>query len=224
MKRSVLPWVLTAACGGGASVEGQIGGRSFQLATVFGWIDATEAEVDPSAGKIIFKARSRKDLHVVMSGATYNPEQDVRFLTAAELADIGLQQVQNGYVELRVTNFDAVGAGAILTDPDPNGGGDAPELDANHRLAAVRVEADAIFPMEALLFGSRTTYTLTVEEVGRASGESVSGTLVISVQRADGDPTVVQTGSITLDFTASLIGERIAECNAGEGRSQSCEL
>src|SRR5688572_26633490 len=81
-----------AACGSGASVEGDVDGWSFDLSTIFAWIDATEAEEDGETGKVIFKARPRKDLHVVLSGASYDPEQDVRFTSTEDLLEIGRQE------------------------------------------------------------------------------------------------------------------------------------
>lgn len=68
------------------------------------------------------------------------------------------------------------------------------------------------------------SYRLTVNELGKNRGETLSGTLVIRIERADDDRQDAKTGEITVEFDASVIGEAIAECNSSEGRSSSCEL
>ncbi len=68
------------------------------------------------------------------------------------------------------------------------------------------------------------SYRLTVNTLGKARSETLSGTLVIRIERADDDRQDAKTGEITVEFDASVIGEAIAECNSSEGRSSSCEL
>jgi hypothetical protein len=213
---------LLAGCGAGASVEGSVGGFSFELATVYAWIDATEADVDQDAGKIVFSEREDHDLHLVLSGASYDPEVDVRFMSADELIAVSLDEERYGRIGMVVTESQGIANGTVLTDPPATDGG--PRLNASHRFGAVRVEADAEYPPEALLLASRVTYTLTIDEIEREAGKYVSGTIVVAIDRADDDPAGLQTGSITVDFSAKLIGERIAECNHGQDQSRSCEL
>jgi len=210
-----------ASCGADVTVEGEIGGRSFDLATVYGWIDATQEDLNFGEGKIVFSERERKDLHIVLSGAAYDPEVDVRFLSVDQILNRLLDEERNGVITLRISDSDAVSAGVVLTDPSQ---GDGPELEVDHNFAAVRIESDAVYPAEVSAFGSRTAYTLTVDEIQRDGNRFISGTLVVAVERADTDPQGVQTGSITVRFSAKLIGERIAECNNEDDRDQLCDF
>lgn len=211
-----------AACGGGPSIEGEIGTMTFDLHTVYAWIDATESKVDDMSGKLVFTPRMDKDLHVVLSGASYDPEVDARFLSAEDVLEIDREEVRNGSIGIQASKFDSLAMGMQLSDPMM--GGDGPHMNASHRFAAQRIDADATYPMAANTLGSRTQYTMTFDELGREPGESISGSLVIAVVAGDNDPAGVVTGSMTVDFSAPLIGERIAECNRGEGRNSTCEI
>jgi hypothetical protein len=206
-------------CDSGASVVGDIGGRSFDLSTVYAWIDATDADLDPMAGKIVFTPADDKDLHLVLSGASYDPELDRRFMSAEELISIEHDQDRYGWIEMTVTESDSLANGAVLMQPAQ---GDGPSLDVNYGFGAVRLERDAVYPAEAGILASRVTRSLTLEQVERERGGYVTGTLVLAYERADEDPSSAQTGSIEVEFAAKLIGERIAECNRGQ--PAACEL
>ena len=62
-------------------------------------------------------------------------------------------------------------------------------------------------------FGSDFVATFKLSELNREVGDSIEGTVTLSVERADGDPASAVTGKVTVEFTAPLIAERIAECN-----------
>jgi hypothetical protein len=164
-------------------------------------------------------------MRVVLSGASFDPEQDVRFMSAGELLDLSRDNNVNGSISFNITNFDAVTAGLVLQSPNDNPEGDEPRLTSiNHRFAQQRLEADAVYPASVIGFGSRVSYQLTINELGKARGETFSGTLLIRIERADEDRQDVKVGEITVEFDASVIGEAIAECNNSEGQGSSCEL
>lgn len=218
-----LPLLLTSACGTGAKITGDVAGFGFDLRTVYAWLDATES--DQMDGRIVYTTRDRKTLRVVMSGASFDPEQDMRFMSASELQDLGRENTNNGSISFNVTNFDAVTNGLVLISPREDGTEDDPRLTSiNHRYAQQPLEPDAVYPAEVIGFGSRETYQLTITEAGKARGETFSGTLVIRIERDDDDRQDARTGEITVEFDASVIGEAIAECNNSEGQSSSCEL
>lgn len=216
--------LLVSACGSGAKITGDVAGFSFELSTVYAWLDATET--DQEDGRIVFKTRDRKTMRVVLSGASFDPEADVRFMSAAELLDLSQENTRNGSINFNITNFDAVTAGLVLDNPREDGNDDdAPRLTSvEHRFGLRRLESDAVYPAEVIGFGRRVSYRLTIEEPGKARGETLSGTLVIRIERADNDRQDAKTGEITVEFDASVIGEAIAECNSSEGRSSACEL
>ncbi len=218
-----LPLVLTTACGTGAKITGDVAGFGFELRTVFAWLDATES--DQEDGRIIFTTRDRKTMRVVLSGASFDPESDVRFLSAGEVFDLERENSINGSITFNITNFDAVTEGSVLHSPRDEEMGEDPRLTSvGHQFAFKRVEADAVLPPEIIGFGSKVSYQLTITKLGKVRGETLSGTLIIRVEREENDRQDAKTGEITVEFDASVIGEAIAECNSSEGRSSSCEL
>lgn len=213
----------TGCGGGGATVTGDVGGYSFVLNTIFAWIDATDADSDQSTGKIIYKAKPVKSLFLVFSGAFFDPEEDQRFVSVEQRLELDHQTQLNGQISAQIGDSDKLTTGMELVQPSM-GNPMGPSFNASHRFGLVQLQGDAVFPAEAMQFGGRTTYKLTLDQLAQEPGKSVSGKLVISVEREDNEPAGVITGSVTVEFDAPIIHERIAECNQSEGQSSSCEL
>jgi hypothetical protein len=212
---------LTGCGGGSASVEGDIGGYSFDLQTIFGWID--EKELTEMDGKRVYVTRDEPTLHLVLSGASYDPSRDLRFASVTELADLAADAVTRGSIAMRVRRYGAVTSGAVIAIPsnDPEG---APQLSLDFNFGLKELEKNAEFPAELPRFGSKGTARLTLSELGKAAGESVKGTLEIGIEADDREPSTVRTGRLTVEFDAALISERIAECNASQSRTDpECE-
>src|SRR5262245_17218736 len=140
MNRVLLTALFLAGCGSDVTVDGEVGGLSFDLKTAFGWIDATDTELDIMAGKVLFTQRDEKPLNVVLSGARFDPNQDIRFMSVEQFFEMRADEERNGLITMRVSNSESLANGAVLTDPSPGGG--APELNASHELGLVRVKPD----------------------------------------------------------------------------------
>ncbi len=211
------------ACGGSGSAQitGSIGAFPLELNTVYGWIDATELKME--GDKAVFAPRDKTRLVIAMSGAVFDPSQDFRFAAATELLDAGREAQRKGSAMVQIRNYHAFAAGGQLALP-PTGDGDAPRLDVTISPGLTQLADDATYPATAPRLGSKVTATFTVSEAGRGAGETVTGSLVVTVAAAEGEPADVATGAVTIELEAPLISERIAECNnANDLNDQDCE-
>lgn len=224
MRSTALVLGLTlAACSGAGSAEvtGSFGSFTLELNTVYGWIDATESKMD--GGKLVFAPRDKPRLHVVMSGAVFDPDQDLRFVSASELVDLARESQRLGSASLVVRNYHVFTVGGQLAIPN-TGEGDAPRLEMSLALGLNELESDATYPAAAPEFGDELTATLTLTEAGRAAGESVVGTVVVKLAPDEDDPADALGGEITIELDAPLISEWVAECNgSGQLADSECE-
>jgi hypothetical protein len=173
---------------------------------------------------VVAATRERKAMHVVLSGAAFDPEEDLRFLPATALVDRALAERGGGRLEFRITDYDAVAAGATLSSRREGLLDDAPFLDdVDLSLGERPLAPDAVYPAETIAPASALTVELTLREAGRARGEAVAGTLVVRLDRAERDRQDAPTGELRIELDAAVIGEAIAECNASGGRASVCE-
>lgn len=217
---AVLAAGLISACGGrgSAKIEGDIGGYKFELSTIYGWID--EMEQRSEQGKTTFVLRDEPRLFLVFSGASYDPEADLRLVSPADLEELAFQESLKGKINARLTKYNQVTTGQVAM----SGPGDGPNLDVEYSFKINELDAEAVFPSEVPIYGSKFTGRLTFKEAGKKAEESVSGTLELIVEAEAGDPAGARTGKVTLEFDAPLIHERIAECNNGQSRTdRTCE-
>jgi hypothetical protein len=224
MTRASIPLfsLLAVGCGPGIAVTGDVAGRGVDLRTAYAWLDATE--VDEDDGRVVTATRERKTMHVVLSGADFDPEADVRFVPVVDRLERERTERLGGRVAFRITDFDGVGGGMLLTSERGGLMERAPRLDDLELALAERALApDATLPAESLALASRLSMELTLTEAGRARGDSLRGTLVVKVERNDRDRQDAPTGTLTVDLDVPVIGEAIAECNASGGRASVCE-
>jgi hypothetical protein len=214
MKR-VLPLLLGGvwACGTGASVTGEVNGYGFALHTVYGWVDATE--LNNRDGKQLFEARPEPRLILRLSGASYDPEADLRFAPISEVFDLAREEQLNGSITIRLSKYQLVNTGQVFNLPS-SGNGDTPELSVDYSFGLKPLDADAVYPAEVPRFGSRRTAKLTLAEIGRMPGEGIQATLELGVETESQDPSDARTGRLTVEIDAPLIYERIAECNQSQ--------
>ena len=212
----VLMATVTAACGGygTATVDGDVGGAGFVLSTVYAWIDATTTETS-STGETKYKVRDSATLQLYMSGASFDPESDLRFIDAVALAQIQLDELTKGSVRVSIAPVDKLSAGQQLSTSSDGSDPEAPRLSVSSRYSEDRVEADAEYPIGGSppVQSGDSEWRLELDTMGRERGESIAGKLTLEVKRADGDPSNAATGRVEITFDAPIIGERIAERN-----------
>lgn len=212
--------ISAVGCGGvgSADVDGEFGGYFFEFATVFGWIDAKQVEID--RGSVEFRNREAPILQVRFFGASFDPEQDVRFMSAEEQFALALDNEHNGVMRLSVTELDKVNDGDAIEIPPPDGADPSdPRLVITYELGLKKVRSDATYPGEVAAFGSDFSAKLTLESIGRAAGDTVKGSLVMTVKDDASDPPGARSGSMTVRFEAPLVNERIGECNTSADKT-----
>lgn len=203
-----------SACGGSfgnLAVDGDIDGYGLSLQTAFAWFDQTQAA--SADGRVVYEERGLADLHVVLSGAAFEPNQDLRFLSQSEAERIVREAVQNGSVRLTVKDYKNLTTGTALTLPEPTTSG-APGWNLTYQFAPLELDADARFPEAPPVYGSNTQWSLTLNEIDPEVGGNITGTLQGTFARGETDPSDARIGTIMVDFTAPVLSERLAECNA----------
>ncbi|RMG11150.1 MAG: hypothetical protein D6729_18425 [Deltaproteobacteria bacterium] len=205
------------ACGGvgGASTEGSIGPWRLDVGgTVFTIHDATEYVQD--SGVFTKKAREPELVRIYMSGAHFDPRQDMRFLSLEERIRISDELQKRGYVMITFAD-----ASKIATDTafqsDETGSDRDNGVTMLWNAGIQKLSSDAKFPDKIPPMASQQSWTLSLREARLEEGGVVAGTLEITRTRGSFDPESAPEGSFTIDFVAPVIPERVAECNEATG-------
>lgn len=212
--------LLTLGCGyGNGSFTGDIGGREFRpVGSIFGFVDALEPAPE-------LKGRSQPRVVVALTYVAFDPSVDQEHLSGTELADLAHAIEINDWASLWWQDRDKVTKGSSFTDTLVMGSTDGRYDDSD----ATTEEGDQAFQArfgvarETLEpssnyssyqpFGTRAVVTVHLKEVNLESGGKVAGQLTLTVERVESDPADARTGTVEGEFSATMIGERIAEKN-----------
>jgi hypothetical protein len=110
-------------------------------------------------------------------------------------------------------NFPDV-AKAILGQPIASNYGDAhPTFDSGLSFGATEANGSTVYPAGQLTIGSKSTKTLTLKGLGTKPGDGFSGTLVYLIEKGAGDGAGAVTGTITINFSGTLVSQIMGVCN-----------
>lgn len=212
---------MVAACGGvgRASVAGDIGGETLEINTVYAWIESHAYTHQPES--FALEPLPQTVLYLRLSGATFDPTRDQRYVDVVELLRLAQEESRKGSIYLAVVNGDKAARGATFTElsqrerreKEP---GDIYLSDSRFRMAKPELDGEAPFEQTRPYWGGAGGLTVKLDAIGSEPGDVVTGTIELDVQRHERDPQSVVTGTLTVRFTAPLIQQRIAEAN-GDG-------
>ena len=203
------------ACGG---ISGELSNntgvnRSIDLSgAVFAWVDQSDADL---------VSWESPRLALAFTGLSLNPADDLLSLTGSRLADLQLRFATGDVMAILVPDASRQTGSTTLEAELVPGAFRCPPLNqalinsqslACFSAAPETLDSSAEFDGFAPI-GRKAKLTLELNEGGRQTGENISGTVTLVVERLDSDPEQAVTGSVTGSFSVSLLGERLAERN-----------
>jgi hypothetical protein len=224
----------------GAMTNGKVGDETPALGkTVLAWWneyrykrnnDALERETRTTDNSILGQV-----LHIHLYGFRFNPRADQRFWNIFQLYHYlqGLDTQPHMYIAVARAegisdNFriqmdgtaDGDGSTSFSSSSIPSSGPFVCALDYNR--GRPRIHNSDEYPSSAKTLGSKVVVTLEITKAQRDTGpqglgQTLQGSIEYKREKADGDPSGAQTGSMEVTFSAEVISERLAECNFGNG-------
>ncbi len=208
---------------GSANTEGSVGGREVGLGgTVFSWWDVTTYDIDDD-GNLFKQTRDSEDqeLHIQLFGHAFNPREDRRFWSWQQYIEWSWEVDRHDQLAFDINEAGGLSNSARLeyNNEEPPNSGDGPFLrEPYFSPAPIKVNESNEYPATVKYLGSRRVYVLELSKVEREPGANIEGSFEVKIEKSDGDDGGnVVTGSIRGDFVATLLNERIAECNFDHG-------
>ena len=179
---------------------------------VFAWVDQSDADL---------VSWESPRLMIAFMGVSLSAGNDLLGLSGSELADLQLRFATGDIVAIIIPDA-ARQAGATTIEAElVPGAFRCPPLNqplvnsqalACFNAAPERLESNTDFEGFAPI-GRKAKLTIELEEGGRTTGETISGTLTLLIETLESDPANSMTGMITGSFSLDLLGERLAERN-----------
>jgi len=225
MRTRAIAGALTAAlvlggCGyGDVAFSGDFGGRAFRPdGTAFGLVDALERLPE-------LKPRDPARVIAVASFAAFDPTADQEQLPGSELTDLRHAIEVSDWFSFWWRDRQQVVAGSAFADvvligdsdgryvdSDSTATGRSDGFQARFGVARESLSASASYADYRPL-GTRAVVTVHLAEVDLGTGGQLRGNATFKIERLDSDPADAATGSVSGEFSAPLVGERIAEKN-----------
>jgi hypothetical protein len=205
------------------TVEGTLGGREIFLSgTVFAWWDTTVYDLDVD-GNIFLQTRDgqNESLHIAMYGFPFKPTDDIRFLPVSQQLDFASNVQIHDSLQIKVGGSATLANSNQLeydTDSPPiPGSGPYLAQAPNLKFGASKINPENGYPTIVKNIGSHRIHRVNFLNVNRASGSTIDGNYELTIERAPSDRGSVEIGTLTISFSAKIIGERIGECNFDQG-------
>lgn len=227
--------LLSSACAPFAFGNGELGGYRFMpwsIRTQYAYVDKKERKDE--GGREVYASRSDDAggdiLKIALFGFTFNAFEDRRTWNSLEWQHYinGLETQPNVYITVARVNKMSSGDDVKLdtTSTAPISVTD-PVLAVTYNPGKPRITNGSTYPDKRTVYGSRVKATLTLSAIADEPGPTgwVRGSLEYSVERQNGDPDDALEGEFTLNFSAQVVGERLAECNEGTtpfGQAEAC--
>lgn len=217
---SLAVMALLVGCGfGNASFSGDFSERAFHPeGTTFGYVDSLEAAPE-------LRGREHPRVVAALTFAAFDPAVDQERLSGREINDLKHAIEISDWVSLWWKQRDQVSQGSQYTDVLLVGGQDGRYDDSDSTASGRSDDFRARFGIarEPLApgasysdfrpFGTRAVVTVHLSEVDLGDGGRLAGKLTLKIERVDSDPANARTGTVEGEFSAPLLGERIAEKN-----------
>lgn len=208
---------------GSANTSGSVGDREVSLGgTVYAWWDLTTYDIDDN-GNLFKQTRDSADqvLHIAMYGYAFNPREDRRFWSWEDQLKFYYESEKQDQLFFDVYEAGGLNNSARLNynNEEPPTAGEGPFMgEPSFSPAPVKVNEGNEYPETVKYLGSRRIYTLELTQVEREAGQNIVGSFELKIEKSDSDDGgSVVTGTVTGDFTASVVHERLAECNNHQG-------
>ncbi|MBN2360588.1 MAG: hypothetical protein JXR83_14120 [Deltaproteobacteria bacterium] len=211
---------VTAGCGfGEVAFSGDFGGRPFRPdGTAFGFVDALERVPE-------LKPRDRQRAIAVATFAAFDPTVDQEQLPGNDLVDLRHAIAVSDWFSFWWRDRQQVVAGSSFTDvvligdsdgryedSDSTATGRSDGFQARFAVAREELGAGASYA-DYRPFGTRAVVTVHLTEASLDVGGRLRGSATFRIERLDSDPADAATGSVGGEFSAPIVGERIAEKN-----------
>ncbi|MBN2360589.1 MAG: hypothetical protein JXR83_14125 [Deltaproteobacteria bacterium] len=205
---TALVLLAVAGCGYGAvSVEGTFDGERFApTGTVFAVLDAHVEEPRPGGGIAVI-ARDDPRLLLFFCQPAIDPDVDFAALSGSEIEELRELVRRGDRVLLRDLPTHATVAGARLVLDDGRADFALLMLAGSAPIAAGDSYAD-LRPL-----GRHLSAVLAIERAVLAEKGQLVGALALARDRAADQPANTVTGTVTLQFDAPIVSERIGESN-----------
>ncbi|MBI5493910.1 MAG: hypothetical protein HY904_02720 [Deltaproteobacteria bacterium] len=199
------------------------------------WDEYVPVEVTTSTGRRT-EYKRREDtaggtvLRIRLHGFLFNPHEDRREWSIFEKNHYSDGLRTQPSILLSVTHAQALSSGdkVVYDSESPTTTGNDPEVSITYYPGEAELSNRSEYPDHVREYGSRYRVELEFGQLGENPGPAgwVRGGLVYTVDKDDGDPDDVVTGEIKVNFSAEVIGERLAKCNESGGGfgSDDCEI
>tara|TARA_B100000427_G_scaffold86727_1_gene71269 strand:+ start:138 stop:818 length:681 start_codon:yes stop_codon:yes gene_type:complete len=187
--------------------------RSVDLSgAVFAWVDQSDADL---------VSWESPRLALAFTGLSVDPADDLLALSGSKLADLQLRFATGDVMAIIVPDASRQSGSTTLEAELVPGAFRCPPLNqalinsqalACFSAAPETLDSAAEFDGFAPI-GRKAKLTLELDEGGRKTGETISGSITLSVERLDSDSEQAVTGNVTGTFSVELLGERLAERN-----------
>jgi hypothetical protein len=238
MRHSLLPSfcvalvLLTTAChGGSATVTSTLPGKTLELHTVFGWIQTTTTTIDPMTSAWTQKTldADKRPLFIVASGGSFDPTQDLRFLSATDLFQVSLDDQRLGYLYFVIPDSSKVATGQAL-QLIPIGATPDPAVMSSGQFALgwgyKKLQNVAAVDL-ALPLGGKVTTAVSFSQVPHKLNDPFAAILAVQYATTMGDPANALAGTVSVKLSGQLVSETLGPCNGayvgfGAGSAISC--
>ena len=206
---------LVTACGG---ISGELKNsagliRQVDLSgAVFAWVDQSDADL---------VSWESPRLMIAFTGVSFTASDDLLVLSGADLANLQLRFATGDVVAIVIPDAARQSGATTIEAELVPGAFRCPPLNqplvnsqalACFNAAPERLESNTDFDGFAPV-GRKAKLTITLEEGGRTTGETISGTITLSIETLESDPANSMIGTVTGSFSLDLLGERLAERN-----------
>jgi hypothetical protein len=180
---------------------------------------AAIAWIDASDGALHSFDSAR--LQILLTGLSFDPTDDLLGLSGSELADLQLRFVTHDAIGFLIPDAARTGGDQRLELTTVPNGSTCPTLNS----VALGAEASVCLRVgpEPLAEGAGfdsfhatarlATVVLELDPGNRVIGETLSGTVTLTITQHEADPESALTGVIEGRFSTTLLGERLAERN-----------
>ncbi len=200
--------ILLSGCRfGGASFTGDLGGQAFEPGgTVFAYVDESDDN---------FVAEDRPRVVVVMTWIVFDPTLELNDRSGSDLEDMSHEAALRDAMALVFDDQGDVISNASFTSiregDDELGNGD---LAARIHLTPERLDGSSTYSaFQPFASHVEVDASISAANFDEGLGQELRGALSVELSRTDRDPGDARIGSVSGEFVAPLVNERIAEQN-----------
>lgn len=225
-------WLGAGCRYGSASAEGTMGSREVDIGgTVIAWWDTTYYDHDDGEYNKQTRESDDEELHLRLYGHRFDPYADQRFWPWDKQAEFAFQVAMHDWLFFTIEQSGGLSGSARMEFTSENGNDfvEGPRIQwpgPSYGFAPREVTRDDAYPDRIQDYGTKQRFVVEIKTVSREVGQVIEGSYEAQFERDENDAQNAITGSITGDFEAVVLPERLAECNfdhSGAGSVSPCE-